>query len=203
MYGLGIVKGLATTLRHFFETYIDDLRWLGKGRYRTPQGILHRSSKNVRGLFTIQYPEEKLPVPEEFRYTPFLVYEDGPNGEKLDRCTACGICAKVCPPQCIWIVRTSDPATGRPVPTPAEFYIDTDICMNCGLCAEFCPFDAIKMDHDYEIASYDRRTAHIFDKHKLSRPVSYYAGIRPVNCAREEAARKEKEARKAKAQAPA
>jgi len=203
MYGLGIVKGLATTLRHFFETYIDDLRWLGKGRYGTPQGIQHRSSKNVRGLFTIQYPEEKLPVPEEFRYIPFLIYEQGPNGEKLDRCTSCGICAKVCPPQCIWIVRTTDPATGRPVPTPAEFYIDVDICMNCGLCAEFCPFDAIKMDHDYEIASYDRRTAHIFDKQRLSRPVSYYANIRPSNFAREEAARKEKEARKAKAQAPA
>jgi NADH-quinone oxidoreductase subunit I len=89
------------------------------------------------------------------------------------------------------------------VPTPAEFYIDVDICMNCGLCAEFCPFDAIKMDHDYEIASYDRRTAHIFDKQRLSRPVSYYAGIRPSNYAREEAARKEKEARKAKAQASA
>jgi len=203
MYGLGIIKGLTTTLRHFFETYLDDLRWLGKGRYGTPQGIQHRSSKNVRGLFTIQYPEEKIPVPEEFRYIPFLVYEEGANGEPQDRCTSCGICAKVCPPQCIWIVRTTDPATGRPVATPAEFYIDVDICMNCGLCAEFCPFDAIKMDHDYEIASYDRRAAHIFDKQRLSRPVSYYAGIRPSNYAREEAARKEKEARKAKAQAPA
>ncbi len=203
MYGLGIVKGLATTLRHFFETYLDDLRWLGKGRYNTPQGIQHRSSKNVRGIFTVQYPEEKLPVPEEFRYVPFLIYEEGPTGERVDRCTSCGICAKVCPPQCIWIVRTTDPATGRPVPTPAEFYIDVDICMNCGLCAEFCPFDAIKMDHDYEIASYDRRTAHVFDKQRLSRPVSYYAGIRPSNFAREEAVRKDKEARRAKAQAAA
>ena len=203
MYGLGIVKGLTTTLRHFFETYLDDLRWLGKGRYHTAHGIQHRSSKNVRGLFTIQYPEEKVPVPEEFRYIPFLVYEEGANGSTQDRCTACGICAKVCPPQCIWIVRTTDPATGRPMPAPAEFYIDIDICMNCGLCAEFCPFDAIKMDHDYEIASYDRRQAHIFDKQRLSRPVSYYAGIRPSNYAIEEEARREKVARKAKAQAAA
>ncbi len=203
MYGLGIIKGLTTTLRHFFETYLDDLRWLGKGRYGTPQGIQHRSSKNVRGLFTIQYPEEKIPVPEEFRYIPFLVYEESANGEQQDRCTSCGICAKVCPPQCIWIVRTTDPATGRPVPAPAEFYIDIDICMNCGLCAEYCPFDAIKMDHDYEIASYDRRQAHIFDKQRLSRPVSYYAAIRPTNHASEEDGRREKEARKAKAQAAA
>ena len=72
-----------------------------------------------------------------------------------DRCTACGICAKVCPPQCIWIVRDKD-EKGKPVTRPAEFYIDASICMSCGFCAEFCPFDAIKMNHDYELAVYDR-----------------------------------------------
>src|SRR5262249_58429080 len=39
-----------------------------------------------------------------------------------DWCTSCGICAKVCPPQCIWIVRGSDPNTGRPVPQPTAFF---------------------------------------------------------------------------------
>jgi NADH-quinone oxidoreductase subunit I len=150
-----------------------------------------------RKIFTIQYPEEKLPIPEEFRYIPFLVYEEGPNGEKQDRCTSCGICAKVCPPQCIWIVRTNDPNTGRPIPEPEEFYIDVDICMNCGFCAEYCPFDAIKMDHDYEISVYDRHASNIYNKEKLSRPVSYYADIRPVNYQREETARAEAAAAKA------
>ena len=83
------------------------------------------------------------------------------------------------------------------MPQPKNFFIDVDICMNCGLCAEFCPFDAIKMDHDYEMASYDRTTAHIFDKEKLGKPVSYYAAIRPANYAREEKARAEEEAKKA------
>ena len=69
--------------------------------------------------------------------------------------------------------------------------------MNCGLCAEFCPFDAIKMDHDYEIAVYDRHSNNIYDKEKLSKPVSYYAGIRPLNYEREEEARREAEAKKA------
>jgi NADH-quinone oxidoreductase subunit I len=119
------------------------------------------------------------------------------EGKKQDRCTSCGICAKVCPPQCIWIQRTSDPETGRPVPEPKDFFIDIDICMNCGLCAEFCPFDAIKMDHDYELATYDRLSNHIYDKQKLDRPVSYYASIRPKNYAREEEARLEKERAKA------
>ena len=105
------------------------------------------------GIFTVEYPEEKLPCrafPLHRRFwstTPEtrqgLVY-------------VCGICAKVCPPQCIWIVRANDPRPGGPMPEPDEFYIDIDICMNCGFCAEFCPFDAIKMDHDYEIAAQQR-----------------------------------------------
>jgi NADH-quinone oxidoreductase subunit I len=196
MNGLGILKGLGVTMWHFVETYVDDLKWLGK-KYNTPEGIARRSSADVKGIFTIQYPEEKLPVPEEFRFIPFLVYDTGPNGEKTFRCTSCGICSKVCPPQCIWITRTNDPVTGRSILNPAEYYIDIDICMSCGMCAEYCPFDAIKMDHDYEIMSYDRIGSHIWDKEKLAKPATYYSQIRPVNYAIEETARKDKEAAKA------
>jgi NADH-quinone oxidoreductase subunit I len=86
-------------------------------------------------------------------------------------------------------VRTNDPDTGKPIPQPAEFYIDTDICMNCGYCAEFCPFDAIKMDHDYELADYSREVNHIHDIYRLTKPVSYYASIRPTWNAQEAATR--------------
>jgi len=194
MYGKGILKGLGVSARHFIETYLDDIRWLGRKRYGSPEGIAHRASKKGRGIFTVQYPEEKIPVPEEFRFVPFLVYEMNSNGEKFYRCTSCGICAKICPPQCIWIVRRSDLVTGRPIPDPAEFYIDADVCMNCGLCAEYCPFDAIKMDHNYELASYERV---IFDKEMLAKPVAYYESIRPFNAAKEHAARAAKEAARA------
>jgi NADH-quinone oxidoreductase subunit I len=196
MNGMGIIKGLGVTLKRFVDTYVDDIVWFRK-RYYSDEGVAHRSSLQTRGIFTVQYPEEKLPVPEEFRYTPFLVYDVDENGEKRIRCTSCGICSKVCPPQCIWIVRTNDPVTNRPVPEPKEFYIDIDICMNCGFCAEYCPFDAIKMDHDYELTVYNRFQKNIYNKDALSKPASYYAGIRPVNFAHEEAARKEAEAAKA------
>jgi NADH-quinone oxidoreductase subunit I len=196
MDGLGILKGLGVTLKRFLGTYVDDIKWLGK-RYYTEDGIRHRMSKEASGVFTVQYPEEKVPVPEEFLFIPFLVYEEREDGTIFHRCTSCGICAKVCPPQCIWIVRTTDPKTGRPVPEPAEFYIDVDICMNCGYCAEYCPFDAIKMDHDYELSVYDRHTQNIYNKEKLSKPLSYYASIRPTNYEREEAIRAEAEAAKA------
>src|SRR4030067_967409 len=118
------------------------------------------------------------------------------KGVGNERRTSCGCSARVAPPQCIWIVRTNDPKTGRPVPEPEKFFIDVDICMNCGFCAEYCPFDAIKMDHDYEISVYDRHSQNIYDKEKLSRPASYYASIRPQNYAREEAARAAAEAAK-------
>jgi NADH-quinone oxidoreductase subunit I len=199
---IGILHGLWITLKHFIGTYVEDIR-RGKKRYYTTDGIEMRRSADVKGIFSVQYPEEKLPVPEEFRFFPFLVYDEGPNGEKNIRCTSCGICSKVCPPQCIWIVRTTDPVTGKPVPEPAEYYIDTDLCMNCGFCAEYCPFDAIKMDHDYEITSFNRQKDMIFDLNKLSKPASYYAEIRPRNFQREEQARLEKEAQKAAARKPA
>jgi len=196
MNGFGVLRGLAVTFKHFIDTYLVDIK-AGRKRYGTPEGIAQRTSSTVSGAFTIQYPEEKMPVPEEFRYIPFLVYDEGENGAKDIRCTSCGICAKVCPPQCIWIVRTNDPNTGRPIPEPAEFYIDIDVCMNCGLCAEYCPFDAIKMDHDYELSVYNRHEKNIFNKDKLSKPESYYASIRPANYAREEQAKAEAEAAKA------
>ncbi|MBM4428170.1 MAG: 4Fe-4S dicluster domain-containing protein [Chloroflexi bacterium] len=196
MYGKGLLKGLGVTWKRFWDTYLDDISWWmrGKKRYYSAEGVAHRSSKDTRGIFTVQYPEEQLLTPEEFRFVPFLVYDEGEEGKKEVRCTSCGICAKVCPPQCIWIVRTNDPNTGKPVPQPAQFYIDMDICMNCGFCAEYCPFDAIKMDHDFDIASYTRN---VYPLEKLLKPASYYAGIRPQNYNREEEARKAKEAAKA------
>ncbi len=195
MYGLSILKGLTVTFKHFVESYLDDFR-KGKKRYHTAEGIAYRSSAEVTGVFSIQYPEEKYPVPEEFRYIPFLVYETKEDGSRKMRCTSCGICAKACPPQCIWITRSVDPDTGKPIPTPAEFFIDVDICMNCGFCAEYCPFDAIRMDHDYEIASYDRLAHHIYDLNKLAKPVEYYAQIRPTNYRVEEEAKAAKAAAK-------
>lgn len=183
MYGLGVIKGMGVTLRHLVDTYVEDWKHLGKGKGNDKSFHIRQSvSGKAIGLFTVEYPEEKIAVPERFRFVPFLVMNnlDEEFNPGKSWCTSCGICAKVCPPQCIWIVRGTNPQTGRPIPEPEEFYIDIDICMNCGYCSEFCPFDAIKMDHDYELASYDRSAHHIFDKDKLSKESRYYRAIAPV-----------------------
>jgi NADH-quinone oxidoreductase subunit I len=195
MFGTGLLKGLGVTFKRLADTYIDDVKHI-PSRYAYGKDAM-RQTPDEKGLFTIQYPEEKRELPERFRYIPMLIY-DTPKQE--DRCTACGICAKVCPPQCIWIVRDTDEG-GKPVPRAAEFYIDASICMSCGFCAEFCPFDAIKMNHDYELAVYDRYPSLVYNMTELTVPVEYYASIWPTQYAEEEARRAEEEAKKAAKQA--
>jgi NADH-quinone oxidoreductase subunit I len=187
MAGQGFIKGMMLTLRHFLKSYAEDFRY-GLRRYsHDVDNFETRQGTDAEGVFTVQYPDEKVAAPERFRFVPFLIVQDWDDelNPGKDWCTSCGICAKVCPPQCIWIVRTEDPVTGRPIPEPEAFFIDIDICMNCGFCAEFCPFDAIKMDHDYELASYDRTSNHIFDKQKLSKEMRYWKQIAPTRAEEE------------------
>lgn len=190
LYGKGILKSMQLVTRHFIDSYLVDLRQLFQHK-TNQEKLAYRASSQSSGLFTVEYPEVKLQVPEAFRFLPFLVFDLDQEGEQIQRCTACGSCARVCPPQCIWIERNSDPETGKPLRSPASFSIDTDLCMNCGLCAENCPFDAIIMDHIFELASTTRKD-HVLDLQALSKPASYYQQIKPEQVARISAAKKEK-----------
>jgi NADH-quinone oxidoreductase subunit I len=187
--GQGIVIGHLVTLRRFLITFWRDVR-TGKGLHRRGGGhqILDFFWKHVRGkepvvrqdsktdgLFTVEYPDERLPVYERFRVLPVLVYDDEDGNV---RCTSCNICAKVCPPQCIWMTQAKGPK-GNVVPLPEEFFIDMDVCMNCGLCSEYCPFDAIKMDQNFELSNYERHQTHIFSMQDLLVSSDYYARTHP------------------------
>lgn len=199
MYGMGILKSFSVTVGRFVITYVDDMKWFlkgGFGKRYSPEALAVRQSPKGRGVFTVQYPKEKLPLPENYRGFPFQVI-DPETGKP--RCTACGICAQACPPQCIWIVRATDPETGRPKREPVGFYIDTSICMSCGFCVEFCAFDAIKMDNDYEIATYKRDgDEFLWDLERLSKPLAHHAEIHPTDYAAEQAAQEQKAAQKRK-----
>jgi NADH-quinone oxidoreductase subunit I len=172
MYGWGVIKTLAIALRHFVMTYVDDIKY-GLKR-NSPENIIRRQGPQGRGIYTVPYPEEKLDLPERSRNLPFLVLDSRTEQVK---CTACGLCAQMCPTQCIWIERAQDPETGRPLRYPVKYTFDRSICMGCGYCAEYCPFDAIKMDCEYELATYDRPG--FVDAMSSARPESYLAEIHP------------------------
>ena len=174
MYGWGVIKTLAIAVRHFVMTYVDDVKY-GLRRYK-PENLAQRQGPDGRGIYTVQYPDERLPLPERSRNLPFLLIDE--KTEQL-RCTACGLCAQICPTQCIWIERAQDPETGRPLRYPVKYTVDSSVCMECGFCAEYCPFNAVKMDNEFELAAYTRPG--FVNAIEMAKPESYHAKIHPTD----------------------
>jgi NADH-quinone oxidoreductase subunit I len=159
MIGAGILKGMAVTARNFVGSYFEKER-----------------------LITVQYPEERNPLPENYRNFPFLIY-DTDDPEAGLRCVACKICEKECPPQCIYIIKSEDKKPdymGKPQFYPAVFDIDISVCMSCQICVEVCPFEAIKMDKDFELSTRERFDALLLRKNDLAKSNDYYRKICPT-----------------------
>jgi NADH-quinone oxidoreductase subunit I len=186
--GTGLIVGHWVTLWRFIRTFIrghgrtlrrhgggDLVVDLWKGAPRPEQRPVVQQDAKTEGLFTVEYPDERLPLYERFRVLPMLIYDDEDGNV---RCTSCNICAKVCPPQCIWMVLAKTPG-GTSANKPEEFYIDMDVCMNCGYCSEYCPFDAIKMDQNFELSNYERHQTHIYSLQDLLVSSEYYARTHP------------------------
>jgi len=140
-------------------------------------------------LTTVQYPEERISLAENYRNFPFLIY-DGTESEAGLRCVACKICEKECPPQCIYIVKSEDKKPdylGKPQFYPAVFDIDISVCMSCQICVEVCPFEAIKMDKVFELSTRERFDALLLRKGELAKSNTYYHSIRPTEADRVDA----------------
>src|SRR3974390_2856086 len=158
MLGEGILKGLAETAKNFAGSFVSKER-----------------------LTTVEYPEERVPLPEAARNFPFRVY-DGEDWEKGLRCVACQICEKECPPKCIYIEKSKDKKpdyVGKMQIYPAKFDIDISVCMSCQICVEVCPFEAIKMDTEFELATGDRFGGLLLDRKELAKPNSYFHKLHP------------------------
>lgn len=183
MLGDGILKGLVETARNFAGSYVSKER-----------------------MTTVEYPEERLPLPEASRNFPFLVY-DGEDWEKGLRCVACQICEKECPPRCIYIEKSKDKKpdyVGKPQIYPAKFDIDISVCMSCQICVEVCPFEAIKMNTEFELATDDRFGGLLLDRKELARSNEYYHQIHPTEASEVDARLAEEKAKvEAKAKAAA
>jgi len=116
IWGTGILRGLGISMRNLF-----------------------------RGPITVQYPREKLVLPERARWAVQLKYDE--HGDH--KCTACFACEKACPDHIITLNITTDEERNKHIDL---WHYEIGACMMCGLCVEACPFDAIEQGHDYELA---------------------------------------------------
>ena len=151
----GILKGMKVTAKNFFQSY-----------YRKDR------------LPTVEYPEEEPTTNPFSRNFPFLVY-DGDDPVDGMRCTACTLCERACPPQCIYIIKDKD-ENGKPILRPRIFDIDSSVCMSCQLCVEVCPYEAIRMDSDFELSNENRFEGLLLNRGDLLKSNEYYHGLNPL-----------------------
>lgn len=129
-----------------------------------------------KGNVTLQYPEEKWPIPERNIGFDLKIYNviRSKLHVDIDDCIGCRKCERACPVDCIKIDTikvpkgtdlglTSYGTTKRLL--VSRFDIDMTECMFCNLCVYPCPEDCIfmtggpnseKQPLDYEYSQYDR-----------------------------------------------
>jgi NADH-quinone oxidoreductase subunit I len=114
---------------------------------------------------TLEYPEERPEIPQNYRGVPTLVKD--PNGR--EKCVSCQLCEFVCPPKAIRITPgeiAEDSETAHVEKAPEEFEINMLRCIYCGLCQEVCPEEAIFLQDIYSINGLSREELR-FKKKKL------------------------------------
>ena len=175
LYVPALVTGLSITFKHFVKT----LRALVfRTKLKRPRTLMDFSE---RDMVTMQYPEEKWPMPEGYRGAPTLVRdEDG-----REKCVSCQLCEFVCPPKAIRITpgEITDGRYANVEKAPKEFVIDMTRCIYCGFCEEACPEEAIFLNKDYNILANYTRGSLFHNKQKLyemggvlRRPIKKWAG---------------------------
>src|SRR5688572_18005635 len=92
---------------------------------------------------TVQYPDERLPIPNRYRGIHYLEQE---------KCINCLACARACPIDCIEMDAVRH---GKELEW-VSFTLDYQKCMFCELCVYPCPKDCIHMGTEYAFVTFDR-----------------------------------------------
>lgn len=120
LYGTGILRSMGIAFKNFFRPSI-----------------------------TLQYPHEKMELPERSRGAVYAILDEEGN----PKCRACLACVRACPDFVLQLELTTDPETKTK--HIDDFVYEVAACMFCRLCVETCPFDALEMSTDYELARTD------------------------------------------------
>jgi NADH-quinone oxidoreductase subunit I len=162
LYLPSILGGLFITLRHMVETIL--LRVFPRKK-TGPRSLMEMSST---GLMSMQYPEEKWPMPDGYRGAPVLVRDEVGR----EKCVSCQLCEFICPPRAIRITPgflPGEDAHAKVEKIPRAFDIDMLRCIYCGMCEEVCPEEAIFLKKEEPIFVGTSRQAMIRDKEELYR----------------------------------
>ncbi|GAW92853.1 NuoI/complex I 23 kDa subunit family protein [Calderihabitans maritimus] len=122
------------------------------------QGLLKGLGITLKHLFgkavTEQYPDQRPNLSPRFH---------GSFALDVEKCIACGICAKACPNNVIKIASSKGENKKRRLD---DYKIELGYCLFCGLCVESCPTDAINFTQDFELASYTRQDTvlHLYNR---------------------------------------
>ncbi len=92
---------------------------------------------------TVQYPDERLPIPDRYRGIHYLEQE---------KCINCLACARACPIDCIEMEAVRH---GKELEW-VSFTLDYQKCMFCELCVYPCPKDCIHMGTEFALVTTDR-----------------------------------------------
>ena len=119
-------------------------------------GLMVTLKNMFRPKVTLQYPEERPVIPDNYRGVPTLVKD--PNGR--EKCVSCQLCEFVCPPKAIRItpgaVPEEQPERAHIEKAPEEFEINMLRCIYCGMCQEVCPEEAIFLQGMYSLSGLSR-----------------------------------------------
>jgi NADH-quinone oxidoreductase subunit I len=127
------------------------------------KGMWYSFKQMFKPAVTMMYPEERWDPPSIFRGRPVLVEDNG-----KERCVACGLCARACPPLAI-SMQASENSDDPKERFPSFFEINMLRCIYCGFCEEVCPEEAIVMSKDYDLV-FDSREEAIYGKDRLLIP---------------------------------
>jgi NADH-quinone oxidoreductase subunit I len=127
--------------------------------HRTLKSILIGMRITLKYCFaktvTVQYPARPPTLQPRFR--GFHWYE-------IEKCSACGSCARACPVDCIYIQNSGPRKIDKTTGTVrggamVRYAIDYSKCMFCGLCTVPCPTDCLHMGDIHDLSGYSRTDA--------------------------------------------